>query len=44
MNTFRVILDSYFGADLPLLPDRTFIYTDYDHPYRFEDVTDKLRP
>jgi hypothetical protein len=44
VNTFRVILDSYFGADLPLLPDRTFIYTDYDHPYRFEDVTDKLRP
>ena len=44
VNSFRVILDAYFGADLPLLPDRTFIYTDYDHPYRFEDVTDKLRP
>ena len=44
VNTFRVILDAYDGAELPLLPDRTFIYTDYGHPYRFEDVTDRLQP
>jgi hypothetical protein len=44
VNSFRMILDSYFGADLPLLPDMTYIYTDYDHPYRFEDVTARLRP
>ncbi len=42
-NSFRMILDDYFGASLPLLPDRTYIFTDFDHPYRFEDVTDRLR-
>lgn len=43
VNTFRVILDAYYGGELPLLPDRTFVYEDADHPYRFEDVTDRLR-
>jgi hypothetical protein len=43
VNTFRVILNGYFGGSLPLLPDRTYVFTDYDHPYRFEDVTDRLR-
>jgi Sulfatase len=43
VNTFRVILNDYFGGSLPLLPDRTYVFTDYDHPYRFEDVTDRLR-
>jgi hypothetical protein len=28
VNTFRVIFDSYFGQDLPLLPDRSY-YSDY---------------
>jgi hypothetical protein len=44
VNSFRMILDRYYGAALPLLPDRTFIYTDYGHPYRFDDVTSRLRP
>ncbi len=44
VNTFRMILDAYFGADLPLLPDRTYIYADFDHPYRFMDVTQRLQP
>lgn len=43
VNTFRLILNDYFGTDLALLPDRTYIYTDYGHPFRFEDVTDRLR-
>jgi hypothetical protein len=43
VNTFRMILNDYFGGSLPLLPDRTYIFTDFDHPYRFEDVTDQLR-
>jgi hypothetical protein len=42
VNTFRVILDRYFGADMPLLPDRSFIYVTHDQPYRFEDVSDRL--
>ena len=43
VNTFRMILDDYFDGSLPLLPDRTYVFTDFDHPYRFEDVTDRLR-
>ena len=42
VNTFRVILDRYFGADLPLLQDRSFIYATFERPYRFEDVSDRL--
>ncbi len=42
VNTFRLILDRYFGAALPLLPDRTYLFEDYEHPYRFSDVTDRL--
>jgi hypothetical protein len=44
VNTFRVILDDYFGGQLPLLPNRTYIYTEYNRPYEFVDVTDRLRP
>jgi len=43
VNTFRMILDDYFNGSLPLLPDRTYVFTDFDHPYRFEEVTDRLR-
>jgi hypothetical protein len=43
VNTFRLILDDYFGANLELLPDRTYVFADFEHPYRFEDVTDRLR-
>lgn len=43
VNTFRLILNDYFGAELPLLPDRTYIFTDPYHLYNFEDVTDRLR-
>ena len=25
VNTFRLILNDYFGAELPLLPDRTYV-------------------
>lgn len=43
VNTFRLILNNYFDADIPLLSDRTYVFTDYHHPYRFEDVTARLR-
>jgi hypothetical protein len=43
VNTFRLIFDDYYGADLPLLPDRTYLFEDDDHPYRFTDITDRLR-
>lgn len=43
VNTFRLVFDRYFGADLPLLPDRAYVYADQDHPYALTDVTDRLR-
>ena len=42
VNTFRLILSRYFGADLPMLPDRTYVFRDNLHPYEFHDVTARL--
>ena len=41
VNTFRVILNQYFGADLALLEDRTY-FSFWDDPYNFVDVTDRM--
>jgi hypothetical protein len=43
VNTFRLVLNAYFGADLPYLPDRSYVFTDKQHPFRYQDVTDRLR-
>lgn len=43
VNTWRMILSAYFGADLPPLPDRTYVFRDDLHVYDFVDVTDRLR-
>lgn len=42
VNTFRLILREYFGADLPPLPDRSYTWPDNDHLYDFLDITDLL--
>jgi hypothetical protein len=42
VNTFRLVFSTYFGADLPLLPDHSFTWPDNDHLYEFRDVTDEL--
>ena len=42
VNTFRVVLRDYFGADLDLLPDRSFTWPDNKHIYDFQDVTDEI--
>jgi hypothetical protein len=39
VNSFRVILDRYFGAQLGLLPDRCYAFDDEAHPYTFFDIT-----
>ncbi len=44
VNTFRFVFDRYFGADLPLLPDRLYQYRDKSHPYDFTDVTERATP
>lgn len=35
VNAFRIVFNAYFGADLPLLPDVTYLSPDYDHLYDF---------
>jgi len=41
INTFRIVLDQYFGVDLPLLDDRIYFST-WDQLYQFEDITDRI--
>jgi hypothetical protein len=43
VNSFRVVLDTYFGGQLGLLPDRSYFST-WDEPYGFMDVTEQVRP
>ncbi len=40
VNSFRVLLNTYFDTDLDLLEDRSY-YTGWDRPYDFVDVTDE---
>lgn len=42
VNTFRLLFDQYFGADLPLLPDRIYTSAGKLRPYDLTDVTDRL--
>ena len=42
VNTWRVLFNTYFGADLPLLEDRSFVFRDENHVYDFTEVTDRL--
>jgi hypothetical protein len=35
VNTFRILFNAYFGTDLELLPDVTYLSPDYDHMYDF---------
>ncbi len=37
VNTFRIILNNYFGEDLPLLENRTYV-SSYDTPYHFVEI------
>jgi hypothetical protein len=40
VNSFRVVLNAYFGTNLPLLPDRHYVFRDEKHLYDFTEVTD----
>ena len=42
VNSFRVVLNTYFDAGLELLPDRSY-YSTWSEPFKFIDVTDKVR-
>ena len=39
VNEFRVLFNAYFGLDLPLLPDRNYIWPNQSDIYDFIDVT-----
>ncbi|MFP4537396.1 MAG: sulfatase-like hydrolase/transferase [Dichotomicrobium sp.] len=43
VNSYRVLFNSYFGAEFPLLPDRIFAFPNYRTLYEFHDVTEKVR-
>jgi hypothetical protein len=42
VNSFRVVFNSYFGSNLPLLPDRTMRHISDLQPFMFEDITGQL--
>jgi hypothetical protein len=43
VNTFRLLLDRYFDAGVPLLPDREYLFLNLAHLYDFRDVTQLMR-
>lgn len=42
VNTFRLVFDRYFDADLPLLPDRSFTSASRLRPYDLTEITGRL--
>lgn len=42
VNSFRILLNDYFGTKSPLLPDKNYIFKDGSNYYRFTDVTSKV--
>jgi hypothetical protein len=43
VNSFRVVLNSYFGTDYELLSDRCYYANIFGDPSKFIDVTDQVR-
>ena len=44
VNTFRVLLDTYFGANLGVLPDHAYTFASYHrHMFEFQDVTAQVQ-
>jgi hypothetical protein len=41
VNSFRCIMNYYFGTKLKMLPDRNF-FTSGNYPFQFIEITDKL--
>ncbi len=42
VNSFRVVLNTFFGARIQLLADRSY-YSTWSEPYKFIEVTDAVR-
>jgi len=43
INTFPIVLDRYFDAGIPLLPDKAYTSKAWVKPYDLTDVTERLR-
>ncbi|WP_295805611.1 hypothetical protein [uncultured Nitratireductor sp.] len=43
VNSYRVLFDTYFGAEFPMLADRIFAFPNDRSLYEFHDVTQKVR-
>lgn len=43
VNSFRVILNEYFGEKFQLLEDKNYVFEDEQHYYKFLDVTDRVK-
>ena len=41
VNTFRILFNEYFGAQIRQLEDRSY-YASWSHPYEFIDVSGRL--
>lgn len=44
VNFFRKVFSLYFGADLPALPNDSYVWQDLKHLYAFTRITDKVAP
>jgi hypothetical protein len=44
VNSFRVVFNTYFGTDLPLLENRSYAHRDLHHFFDFFEITDVLHP
>lgn len=42
INTFPIVLDRYFDAGIPLLPDKSYTSAAWVRPYDLTDVTERL--
>jgi hypothetical protein len=42
VNSFRLIFNAAFGTDLPMLPDRNWVFVDQRHIYEMVDLTDRV--
>ena len=43
VNSYRVLFDSFFGAGLPMLPDRIYAFPRDAEVYEYHDVTAAVR-
>ena len=46
VNSFRIVFNLYFNINFELLPDESYVYSVYADergPYKFTNVTNKLR-